>query len=313
MSESAAAISEFQKFDTFDPRILHRAFPEMDLFQLSPGTFRGWIFFSQGQHCRITAGNFNQSTLCEGHYNRDSIHLGFILSLGHTAVVQARRYDNGTLTLHQNSIAMHEVFPPDLTWVDIAIPKQAASQVMPPEIMKEIAGHSQLFLQGDRETLAPLIQWISDTLAFPEQRPTESQLLDSINQVLRKRLDALTCQPSEPAFTEGDQFRMHIIHVIHKLKKESITVCSLSEICAAANMKPRTVQKYFHEIYGLGPTEYFRIRRLNLAHADLLTGANKVIEVAQQRKFPHLGRFAGRYKKHFGESPSSTLKRATHK
>lgn len=312
MNKPPPATSEFRKLDTFDSRILRPEFPKMELFQLSPGTFRGWLFVSHMENCRIAAGNFNQATLCEGHYNTGTLHFGFILSLGHEAVVQAHQYDNGTLTIHRNSIAMHEVFPPDLTWVDIAIPKQKVSKFIRPSLIKKITRRSQLFLEGNREALAPLIQWVTNALAFPEQIPTEQNLQENINQVLSARFDGLEFNKTKPTFTEGDRFRMHMINSIHELKKNSTTVCSLTEICATANMKPRTVQKYFHEIYGMGPTEYFRIRRLNLARTDLLTGAGKVIEVAQQRKFPHLGRFAGRYKKHFGESPSSTLKRATH-
>ena len=47
-----------------------------------------------------------------------------------------------------------------------------------------------------------------------------------------------------------------------------------------------------------------------MVHADLLNGAASVSEVALRWEFPHLGRFAGRYKALFGESPKTTRDRA---
>ena len=49
-----------------------------------------------------------------------------------------------------------------------------------------------------------------------------------------------------------------------------------------------------------------RARVLFLTHDDALT----VSEVAQRVGIPHLGRFSGYYRQHFGESPTATLARS---
>jgi len=297
---------ESRIFDVFDSRILRAEFPQMDLFQLSPGPFRGWIFSSRSENCRIAAGSFNQATLCEGNYNPDTFHVGFILSPGHSAVVQAREYDNGTLTIHRNAIAMHEVFPADLVWADIAISEKRVPQKMPPFITDKLAGRSRVFLEGSRETLSPLIHWVNGSRDSPVEAPVESELQTIVNELLFNRL---VCHENERTFTAGDRFRMHLLDVTHERMRKMDGKKSLAEICAGIGMRPRTMQKYFHEIYGMGPTEYFRIRRLNRARSDLLMGAGKVSEVAQRWEFYHLGRFAARYKSHFGESPRATRER----
>lgn len=291
----------FRNIDTFDSCMLRAEFPHIDLLQLSPGSFRGRLFSSQMETCRLTVGCFNQAVLCEGCYNADTLHLGFILSPGHSAVVQAHKYDNGTLTLHRNAITMHEVFPADLTWVDIAIPEKFAVLVT-----KKLSGLSQLFLKGARESLAPLIQWVNAVLASPARPPVESKLQAVVTELIASRLANHEYQQT---FTAGDRFRMHLLDVTHECVQKHDHPQLLAEICTAIGMKPRTVQKYFHEIYGMGPTEYFRIRHLNGARAEFFMGADTVSEVAYRWKFAHLGRFAGRYKIHFGESPKTTIGR----
>jgi AraC-like DNA-binding protein len=298
--------SAFRTLDVFDSGILHGEFPQMNLFQMSPGAFEGWVFSAQMENCKITAGSFNQEVLVEGHYNPDTFHVGFILSPGHSAVVQAHEYDNGTLTVHRNAIALHEVFPAKMAWVDIAIPEKKVPEKLPDFITKRIEDRSRIFLTGSRETLAPIVEWVNGFVDSPDQPPLESELQAVVRQLLADRLDY---HEEEQQFTRGDRFRMHLIKVTHELVQSRDCSLSLSEICEVSGMKPRTLQKYFNEIYGMGPTEYFRTRRLNRVRSDLQKGLGSVSEVALRWGFNHLGRFSGRYKNHFAEMPRTTLNR----
>jgi len=297
-----------RKLDAFDPYLLHTFFPQIDLLQLSPGSFQGWLFSAQMENCRITAGSFNQSVLCEGRYNPDTFHAGFILSSGHSAVVQAHEYNDGTLTIHRNAIALHEVFPANLAWVDVSIPEKTIPTKLPASTIEKIGECSQIFLMGSRDDLKPIAQWVNEYIGSPTRPPAESELQAIMNRLLSDRLDY---HKAKQSFTEGDLFRMHLLNVTHELIRTRNCSQSLAEICKSIGMKPRTVQKYFHEIYGMGPTEYFRMRRLNGARNDLLGGTANVSEVALRWEFSHLGRFAGRYKTHFGESPKETRIQAT--
>jgi AraC family ethanolamine operon transcriptional activator len=62
----------------------------------------------------------------------------------------------------------------------------------------------------------------------------------------------------------------------------------------------------------MGPNEYRRLRRLNrvraaLRHADVVSS---VPDIVASFGISGLGRFAGQYRRAFGESPSSTLRSA---
>ena len=64
----------------------------------------------------------------------------------------------------------------------------------------------------------------------------------------------------------------------------------------------------------MGPTEYVRRRRMQLAHRTLRNGAPdaaSVSQVARRYGFRSHGRFAADYRALFGEPPSATLRRGS--
>ncbi len=84
----------------------------------------------------------------------------------------------------------------------------------------------------------------------------------------------------------------------------------VADLCAATGVSERSLYYAFRGYVGLSPVAYLRLCRLNKARAALRDGdpqATTVTEVAMHLGFEHLGRFAGDYKRHFGEAPSATL------
>jgi hypothetical protein len=137
--------SVFRKIDTFDPRVLSPEFPWINVLQLSPGSFQGWVLSAPMENCHITAGSFSQSVLCEGRYNPETFHVRFILSPESSVNVQAHDYDAGTLTIHRDAIALHEVFPSDMAWVDLAIPEKNISEKISSCVLERIKKKTRFF------------------------------------------------------------------------------------------------------------------------------------------------------------------------
>jgi len=296
-----------QQFNHFDPSMVHGNFPQVDMLQLSPGEFRGWVFSEKVGEYRINAGSSNQAILCEGRYNPEMIHIGFILNSGHSAIVQAHEFRDDTVAVYRGAIPMHEVLPAHMVWVDIFTPEKSLMNDLP-GFEKQTNESPRILIRDSREDLKSLIFLINECLSSSETPTTENRIQALLKNLLSTRLDT---QLDKRRFSKGDLFRMHLIEEFHILAQtHENTSLSLDEICTAVGMKSRTVQKIFQEVYGMGPTEYFRVRRLNGAYADLLGGSGRVSKVALRRQFNHLGRFAGRYKRHFGESPNTTLSRA---
>ncbi|MEA2079488.1 MAG: helix-turn-helix domain-containing protein [Pseudomonadota bacterium] len=73
----------------------------------------------------------------------------------------------------------------------------------------------------------------------------------------------------------------------------------------------RTIFHAYRKLLGVGPREYYELRRLHTLRSRLKRGSpsdTTVTEIAMALGFGDLGRMAGRYKRQFGESPSQTLR-----
>ena len=86
----------------------------------------------------------------------------------------------------------------------------------------------------------------------------------------------------------------------------------IAEMCSCVDVRIRTLQRLFKRELNLSPTRYILARRLaavrrRLTQSDALSEG--VTRIALDHGFVHLGRFAGEYRRYFGETPSETLKR----
>ena len=298
-----------REFDRFNSGILHDSYPGIDMLQLGAGSIQGWIFSARIGAYQVTIGSFNRDILYEGHYNPAMLHIGFLLYSGHSAVVQAHQYNAKNISVDLGAVPVHGVLLANSVWGNIYAPEKIIMTGVHYS-RKKLQASPHLMIGDSEKKLVALThvlnEWISrpkDSWDINEPDMEEAHLQCALQSLLSTSFGA---QVYEQSFSKGDMFRMSLLEKLHQLSRMSKTrPLSLDKICKAVGMKRRTLQKYFHELYGMGPTEYFRVRRLNGARTDLLRGG-KVSDVAADWKFTHLGRFSGSYKTHFGESPKMT-------
>jgi len=86
---------------------------------------------------------------------------------------------------------------------------------------------------------------------------------------------------------------------------------TLGEIARHAGVSVRSLSQGFQQFRGVTPMAMLRAIRLDKVRAELLSARSgaSVTDVATRHGFTHLGRFAGFYRKRFGESPRRTLDR----
>lgn len=86
----------------------------------------------------------------------------------------------------------------------------------------------------------------------------------------------------------------------------------LGNICTQVGVSERTLRAAFVDQFGHPPAVFIRLMRMNGIRAELLDSSpnTTVTEIATRWGFLQLGRFARDYRALFGESPSTTLKRA---
>jgi AraC-like DNA-binding protein len=97
------------------------------------------------------------------------------------------------------------------------------------------------------------------------------------------------------------------------LESHSDEPIRLDTLAAAAGLRPRTLEAHFKLYLGTSPLNWARRMRLARAREQLRAakGDVTITEVAVANGFDQLGRFAARYRRQFGESPSQTLKAAS--
>lgn len=85
---------------------------------------------------------------------------------------------------------------------------------------------------------------------------------------------------------------------------------ALDDLAAVAGVRPRTLEAHFKMHLDTTPLGWVRRTRLARARQQLLAsgGEANITDIANANGFTELGRFAGQYRKQFGELPSQTLK-----
>lgn len=103
-----------------------------------------------------------------------------------------------------------------------------------------------------------------------------------------------------------------VTRVMDYLKVHLADLPSISELCQVAQVSERTLEYAFKEHFGVSPTKYMNLLRLNRVRHDLRhNDVNQfgVTEVALSWGFSDLGRFSKYYHALFKELPSHTLRK----
>ena len=132
------------------------------------------------------------------------------------------------------------------------------------------------------------------------QRVLEEDLLAAV-------LSAVADRRPQPASAGHRRLALRADDYLRANRNRPVTI---AELCAAAGAPERSLHMAFRELFGEPPARYLRLMRLAGARRTLQRGtARSVTEAATDWGFYSLGEFAVAYRRHFGESPSRTLRR----
>jgi len=115
----------------------------------------------------------------------------------------------------------------------------------------------------------------------------------------------------EPAGLQGPRRPRTVKRTLDAMHAEPWRTFSAGELAAIAGVGVRVLQESFRRHVGMSPLTYLRRLRLDGVHGELSRSDPwhvSVSEVAYRWGFTHLGRFAGAYRKRYGEPPSQTLR-----
>lgn len=173
----------------------------------------------------------------------------------------------------------------------------------------------------DGSAIGSLLGIINEIVGLAETNPAffsnghlktgmEYSLIEAQIAVLSHALDA----PSNGNGRGKASHSLIIRRSVEFLKANSYKPVHVIDLCAALNVRMRTLYYAFQEFYGISPIHFLRLLRLTKARKDLLEADPKkttVTDVAARWHFWHFGRFSVEYKSLYGESPSATLNKAS--
>jgi AraC-like DNA-binding protein len=147
----------------------------------------------------------------------------------------------------------------------------------------------------------------SQIVAYPEvARALEQDLIPAL-------IDCLTAGAVQQDTSAGESHASVMIRFEEVLAIRCEGPLRVPELCTAIGVSEQTLRSCCKKFLGISPSHYLRLRRLNLVRMSLRradpTTAN-IADVANRYGFSDLGRFTFMYRTRFGETPSTTLRRA---
>jgi AraC family ethanolamine operon transcriptional activator len=160
------------------------------------------------------------------------------------------------------------------------------------ERMKTVAERIQA---GGLERIGPAMEWaLADHLLLEFARGMSVTRFDDGTRIWQRRHPPSLVQRTEELLNDDASGTRGVVEFARKL-----------------GVSPRQLYRSFHAEVGMSPAKYLKRYRMTQARLDLLRAdpaETTVTEVAVSWRFWELGRFAGEYRRLFGEHPSRTLR-----
>jgi AraC family ethanolamine operon transcriptional activator len=164
------------------------------------------------------------------------------------------------------------------------------------------------------ETVARLRHLASEVVATLSDRPTGTpahqaaagELLAAAAACLPARVEHRTAL-GRPRLDRDDIFRRSMAAI-----EDTTIVPSAAGLARGIGVNGRTLLRTFQEAFGLSPKQYLMLRELHAVRRSLCAPTAEdetVADILTRHGIWEFGRFAARYRRHFGELPSETLRR----
>jgi methylphosphotriester-DNA--protein-cysteine methyltransferase len=140
----------------------------------------------------------------------------------------------------------------------------------------------------------------------PAHRAAAGELLAAAAACLPARVEQRSAL-GRPRLDRDDIFRRSMAAI-----EEGAIVPSAADLARGVGVNGRTLLRTFQEAFGISPKQYLMLRELHAVRRSLCgapAADETVADILTRHGIWEFGRFAARYRRHFGELPSETLRR----
>ncbi len=257
-----------------------------------------------GEAVMLDRGHYGFSTIVEGDFNPDLLCFGLVNSPEKPARINGRQISADDLQCYARGAEMLYAAGVDTQWVGIQVDPNALAAIGA-SLDGVASPFANLSLTPDEALqLRRCVQSLMDDARCGHLTAAgEHALMTTLAECLTRDHD----------LEAETRHRCDLVQRATALFRADVHRPYDSEsICALMGISERVLQLSFRQCLGVSPSRWNMALRLNLARRALLRRGGRnlsVTHVAAQFGFDHLGRFAEQYGKHFGESPSLTLRR----
>jgi AraC-like DNA-binding protein len=236
------------------------------------------------------------------------------------------------ITLNGEAVTIDDiaVFPPGREfalasrgphkWISISVPPAVLEEAGFSRIHIHALGAAATLIRAPHAAIRQLVTAAKDAVDALESTPVSAnatRFCDIERSLLADLVAAIMpCGTvvRSPSCRNNSNLDRVIRQALGFLRAQDGQDLHVEHLCRAIDVAERSLLRAFHRFFGVGPTQYLKLRRLNKVHCALQAHDCKettVTGVLTTWGVTELGRFAGTYKALFGESPSETLRKKT--
>ena len=319
-SKSSAPYAIQRSYRDFDQLVSEMRQWDLDLLQIGRGLFQGEAlqFGMEGIH--VSEGRFGRQLEQRGAPPAGLRTIGVPANPGVKFIWRGQQVVGNNLLVFPRGSDLACVSSPDFHIYSCSFPEDllaSLSEGLHLGELDQLRGSSEVI--RCHPTLMNQIQnhlaVLCDSVRLEEnsirQRSTQYDLTFELPRMLLRTIAASkgVCVPASSQKRElavaGAQAYMEC-HV-----SDSISVKDLGK---AAGVSQRTLEYAFDERFGLTPKAFLLTFRLNMVRRALSIAdpsMTKIVEIANDYGFWHMGRFAAHYQRLFQELPSTTLRQSS--
>lgn len=147
---------------------------------------------------------------------------------------------------------------------------------------------------------------LAESAATPAETPAAAAIVAAARACLTPPRAAAPAR-GRPRIDRGEVIRRSL----SVLESETVGRPSVADLATRIGVTERTLARAFYDAFGVNPLRYITLRQLHRVRRALVGVAEPttVSAILMQHGIWEHGRFSGRYRKHFGESPAATLHR----
>jgi AraC-like DNA-binding protein len=281
--------------------------------QLGKGPFRADLAVESTEHAEFYSDRFSTAFTMALEPPAGSVGVLFLRSARDHVLVCGEKVADDKLVVVMPGSSL-DIVGPDLTGSEaITVPQarfEKLTEVLCPG-PRSVRPHGTTVLPGDTTRLHALRRGVLDLVVHPQGDPRRERCDSLVSEAIAWLGDFAPHSSPERVVVNGARRRV-AKRAQEFLEERYWDSVHMEELCRAAGVGVRTLQRCFREYFDLTISDYLRVLRLNAARRELAAvepGQVSVTTVATRHGFAHLGRFSLEFRDRFGESPRETLAR----